>query len=113
MPHGKTKKKQRAMVLSAVKLSSGQCLPRRVDPSKLCVGGDHPLSSSDMELEEEEEEEEVERKRKPSNLHKIKEDQGVAEDHEFEKDKAMDVMDTALKDIGMDSGIGESSREIL
>ena len=105
MPHGKTKKKQRAMVVSAVKLSSGQSLPRRVDPSKLSVGGDHPLSSSDMEMEEEEvEEEEVERKRKPSNLHKITEDQGVVDDHEFKKDKGMDVMDTALKDIGMDIG---------
>ena len=45
LPHGRSKyKKQRALVLSAVKLSSGQTLPRRVDTSKLRDKRYHPLN---------------------------------------------------------------------
>ena len=105
MPHGRAKfpKKQRALVLSAVKLSSGQSLPRRVDPRKLLDGRHHPLSevkyhcsSNTLQIELEED-----MTRKLSDLQNITEDQVIGEDQVVgEEERTIDAMDLVLNDAG-------------
>ena len=104
MPHGRAQhtKKQRALVPSAVKLSSGQSLPRRVDLKKLYDTRQHPLtgigptrSLSSLELEGDLAKD---KRRKISDLQKIKENQG-ANQMTGEDERTNDVMDLVLKDV--------------